>query len=198
MFLPKGWLPFRNMVMPKGKFVRLFILMGAYIITLTISILLAQGLRSYSIANFYTLKTKNSMFLSAVSITDKDIEDVSKIILASKEVEMALKSLHKEDKLLNYILPVNMYVSEIPMFLPEGEVFGHSEPKEWDNTKYKVIITKAVFGGSGLPEGGNILSYMVNKEPLIEVWVDLLKNEVVMSFPPPRVPYYGNRQVPIF
>ena len=198
MFLPRGWLPIANIAMPKGKFGKFFVLIGTYAITLIISVLLAQGIRSYTIANFYTLKTENSVFLSTVSISNEAIEDVSEIVLTSPEVTMVLKSLNKDTKFLNYVLPVNMYVSEIPMHLPEGKIFGHSEPKNWDKTKYKVILTKAVFGGSGLPDGGNVLGHMVNKQPLIEVWVDLTQNKVIKCFSPPKVPYYGNRQVPIF
>ena len=91
-----------------------------------------------------------------------------------------------------------MYVSEIPMLLPPGEMFGHSVPDERDDSRYKVVFAEAVFDEDGLPEGGNILRHAVHKRPLREAHVDLGTAQVTASLPPPEEPFYGDTQVPLF
>ncbi len=197
-FLPKGWLPNISITVSKGKYGKLLVWIGTYIIFLTLSIFMAKGLRSYSIANFYTAKTENSVYLSTVAISDNDFEDIVAIVSASSELATVLKTNNSKIKFLNYVLPTNMYISEIPMHLPKDETFGHSIPNNIDKAKYKVIVTRAEFGANGLPEDGNILNHALNKYPLIEIWIDLTHKKVIKSFPRPDVPFYGNRQVPIF
>jgi|GEM_PF-6659060 len=72
-----------------------------------------------------------------------------------------------------------MYVSEIPMHLPENETFGHTVPDDWDSSKYKVSFTAAAFDGAGLSEGGAILTHAVNKFPNMEIWVNISKGDVI-------------------
>tara|TARA_B110000003_G_scaffold272947_1_gene309789 strand:+ start:105 stop:380 length:276 start_codon:yes stop_codon:yes gene_type:complete len=91
-----------------------------------------------------------------------------------------------------------MYVSEIPMHLPENKTFAHTVPDDWGRSKYKVSFTTAAFDGAGLPEGGAILTHAVNKFPIMEIWVDISKVEVIKTYPAQHVPFYNDRQVPLF
>jgi len=66
-----------------------------------------------------------------------------------------------------------MYVSEIPMHIPENETFGHTVPDDWDSSKYKVSFTAATFDGAGLSEGGAILTHAD-----MEIWVDISRVDI--------------------
>ena len=72
-----------------------------------------------------------------------------------------------------------MYVSDIPMHLPENETYGHTVPDDWDSSKYKVSFTAAAFDGAGLSEGSAILTHAVNKFPNMEIWVNISKGDVI-------------------
>lgn len=198
MLLPKGWVPNLPVTPSTTKVTRVLRWGLAFVATLVVFTTAALGLRSYAISNFYTLEADNQVYLSTVTLSDADMAKVSQIAFNSIQAAPARDAIAQGQHLLNYVLPLQMYVSEIPMYLPAGQVFGHSVPHDRDKNKYKVIFTTAVFGGEGLPDGGSILWHAVNKSPIIEVWVDMAKSAVIAAHPAPTVPFYGNRQVPLF
>ena len=134
--------------------------------------------------------------MSVSKIDDGDLSSLAQIALADEEVQEALSKADAHNRLLAYVLPREMYVSEIPMVLPDGKSFGHSVPSNTDPNQWKVILTRAQFGAGH--RGKNVLSEAVNKFPLIEVHVDLSLNQITHRYDPPEVAFYNGRQVPIF
>ena len=118
----------------------------------------------------YTYQGDEGVYLSVVEIADEDLAAVAATARSAPEVQAILSG---KTHLLNYVVPTEMYIAEIPMYLPLGEAFGHSVPSDRNPALYKVIFTEAVFGGEGLPAGGDILWNAVNKIPLVEAHVDL-------------------------
>ena len=166
-----------------------------YAIVLGLALLAAFGLRVLSMNALHTYQGDEGVYLSVVEIADEDLAAVAAIARSAPEVQAALSG---KEHLLNYVVPTQMYISEIPMYLPPGEMFGHSVPSDRNPALYKIIFTEAVFGGEGLPAGGDILWNAVNKIPLVEVHVDLSTKVVTAALLPPPEPFYGNRQVPLF
>ena len=166
-----------------------------YAIALGLALLAAFGLRVLSMNALYTYQGDEGVYLSVVEIADEDLAAVAAIARSAPEVQTVLSD---KEYLLNYVVPTQMYISEIPMYLPPGETFGHSVPADRNPALYKVIFTEAVFGGEGLPAGGDILWNAVNKIPLVEAHVDLNSKAVTALLLPPTEPFYGNRQVPLF
>lgn len=198
MFLPRRWVPCLGLRLGASRLARVAGWIGGYVLALALATLLAQGIRHHVIDSLYALRTDNSVYLSVARMSEAELARVARIANRAPAVAAAVAAAGENAKFLNYVVPTEMYVSEIPMTLKEGEIFGHSIPENRDPTKYKVIFTQAVFGRGGLPEGGDILRQAVNKYPLVEVWVDLQNKAVEKSLPPPEVPFYGNRQVPLF
>ena len=166
-----------------------------YVISLGLALLAAFGLRVLSMNALYTYQGDEGVYLSVVEIADEDLAAVAAIAHSAPGVQAILAG---KTHLLNYVVPTQMYISEIPMYLPPGETFGHSVPADRNPALYKVIFTEAIFSGEGLPAGGNILWNAVNKTPLVEAHVNLNSKAVTATLLPPTEPFYGNRQVPIF
>ena len=166
-----------------------------YVIVLGLALLVAYGLRAYSMNALHTYQENEAVYLSVVEIPDEDLASVAAIARSTPEVQAALAG---KEHLLNYVVPTEMFISEIPMYLPPGEGFGHSVPSDRNPALFKVIFTEPVFGGEGVPSGNEILWKAVHKMPLVEAHVDLNTKEVTATFPPPEEPFYGNRQVPLF
>ena len=166
-----------------------------YAIALGLALSAALGLRVLSMNALHTYQADEGVYLSVVEIADEDLAAVAAIARSAPEVQAALSG---KEHLLNYVVPTQMYISEIPMYLPPGKTFGHSVPSDRNPALYKVIFTEAVFGGEGLPAGGDILWNAVNKIPLVEAHVDLNSKAVTTLLLPPTEPFYGNRQVPLF
>ena len=195
MFLPAWLSPGFVLPLGQGRLARLVTWVLACAVTLGVALLVAFGIRIQAINALYTHGAEDGIYLSVVEISDVDLATVAQLARSAPDVQGAVAG---KTALINYVLPTAMYVSEIPMFLPPGERFGHTVPGNRDPAHYKVIVTEAVFGEDWLPAGGNILRYAVHKRPLWEVHVDLSTGQVTRSLPPPENPIYGNHQVPLF
>ena len=195
MFLPARLGLRLSLPFGQGRLARLAAWMLGYAVTLGLALLVAFGIRIQAMNALYTHEVANGVYLSLVEISEIDLAAVAGLAAAAPDVQEAVAG---KTTLINYVLPREMYVSEIPMFLPPGERFGHTIPSDRDPAHYKVIVTEAVFDEAGLPEGGNILRHAVHKIPLREVHVDLSSGQVTHSLAPPVNPIYGSHQVPLF
>lgn len=172
---------------------RMLAAFAAMVVLLTAA---AFGLRSASIASLYTVETDAGVFLSVTSIEDHDLDALAQIALADDEVRAAIDAADAEGRVLAYVLPTTMYVSEIPMHLPPGETFGHSVPRDADPDRWKVIVTRAEFGAG--QDGSQILRQAINKSPLIELHIALSERRIEQRFSPPQEAFYDGMQVPVF
>lgn len=197
MFLPKSWTPF-HLPPVKNRVLRCLLWVAALIVTIIVTTYAAFGIRQVAIQSLYTYPTDEGVYLSIIEIADADLVAVATIARNAPDALAALDPLDPGERILAYVLPTEMYVSEIPMQLPEGQTFGHSIPTDRDPERLKVIFTRAEFTAGGLPEGGGIIAHAVNKYPLVEVHVNLEQRRVEASFPPPADTYYADIQVPLF
>lgn len=156
----------------------------------------AFGLRATTIGSLYAIETEAGVFLSVTRIEDSDLDALARITLADSAVHAAIMAADAEGRLLAYVLPTTMYISEIPMHLPPGETFGHAVPHDADPSQWKVIVTAAEFGAGH--DGSQVLRHAINKSPLMELHVELPEQRVTQRFPPPQESFYGGMQVPIF
>ena len=98
---------------------------------------------------------------------------------------------------LNYILPVEWVVAEIPMQLIAG-ARGHNSPANYNPNEYKIIFTQAEFNEGVDAEGKEILANAIDREGLLEVWVDLSQSQVTKIMDAPATPMYENMPVPLY
>ena len=195
MFLPAAFSPDFRLPIGESATTRIAAWALAYAGALSIALLVALGIRAHAIDSFYVHTDLEGVYLSVVEISESDLSEVARIARSAPEVQAPVSG---KTHLINYVLPTGMYVSEIPMKLPPGAMFGHRVPADRNPARYKVIFTQAIFGRRDLSEPGNILWDAVHKTALWEVHVDLGTARVIASFPPPKKPFYGDRQVPLF
>ena len=196
-FIPKGWFPFSgpNLESKPGRFAfNTALFFGC----MALATMVAFGIRHHTVNALYTYETNKGVYLSIVALEDAELQSIAEIASASPQAKARLEMLSADDRFLAYVLPTQMFISEIPMNLPEGERFGHTVPKNRDLDRYKVVYTRAVFPASGLPKGGNIIANAVNKYPLIEVQVNLKEKSIEAIFQPPENSFYPDVQVPLF
>ena len=155
------------------------------------ALLAATGLRSLALDSLYAMSTDGDTHVSVVETADGNLAAVAELARTAPE---AREAIGDRGQLLNYVVPANMYMSEIPMRLPEGETFGHAVPVDWDRNTYKVVFTEAILDRAD----ADGLRHAVNETALLEVHVDLDAREIVATYPPPAEPFYDGRQVPVF
>lgn len=195
MFAPRIRRPQRNLGVQSIRG-RVWGTIGLFIAIVGLSTLAAFGIRSAAMSSLYLVDTETGVFLSVAEIEDDDLAALAQLVLSDEAATAAISDADADGRVLAYVLPAQIYVSEIPMELPDGETFGHSVPRDADPALWKVVITKAEFGARS--DGSDIVGQAINKSPLLEVHVDLSEQEIVRRIPPPVDAFYYGRQVPIF
>ena len=190
MFLPVR-LP-RNLLLPAdaGVMRRVATWGLAYAVALGLALVAASGLRTLALDSLYAMSADGDVYVSVVEIGDGDLAEGE----LARTAPGAQEVIGDRGRLLNYVVPANMYISEIPMRLPEGETLSHAVPPDWDRKTYKGVFTEAILDRVD----ADVLRHAVNKTALLEVHVDLQAREVIASYPPPAESFYDGRQVPVF
>ena len=195
MFLRARFSPEFRLPNTNSAAMRVAVWILAYAIVLGFSLLLAMGIRIHAIDSLHVHTNREGVYLSVVDVSPAELSEVARIAHSAPDVQAAVSG---RKNLINYVLPTRMYVSEIPMNLPPGARFGHRVPADRNPARYKVVFTQAVFGSREPAAAGDILWNAVNKTALWEVHVDLDTAQITASYPPPKKPFYGDRQVPVF
>ncbi|MFZ5642879.1 MAG: methyltransferase family protein [Bacillota bacterium] len=199
MFVPFNLpLPGRLPSLPKSGFKRLISVLALYIFLTATAIGMANLLKSYSLDNMYTFFTADSATISVSKVEESTLKRIGELALSSGEVQNKIKNKPGADsKLLNYVLPADWYVPEIPMN-EIGPGLGHHFPENYNKSLYKIIITRANLINSENAQGKDIILRATGRIPLIEVTVDLSQNKILKINDPPAKIRYENVPTPLF
>ena len=205
----KNFLDNTSMFFPGDKYLKISLLPATgskrtlslailFVITITISVLLAFGLRNYSINSISTLNTEHSATISLVTMTTNDMDKILSIAKKDPEVQKRLTSLENEGslKLLNYITPLSWFVADLPLEPYEEGKEGHIQPAEFNKNEYKVLFTKAITHAD--VNDVDIVRKAYKRIPIIVVQVNLQLGKVIgINEPPPHV-VWGDIPTPLF
>jgi len=201
MFFPRPIeAPFRSLKLPTHPVKRTGMWAGLLVASMCFNYVIALAVQNYSIGQLYTVQDERSVTLSVGALTPTEIENIRGIAIEDAEIAFALSNSMKnsETRFINYVLPSEVFISEIPMHLPAGTRTGHMFPAEFDRNRYKIIFTQAVMRPGHVHNGLDILSDAINKTPIIEAWVSLEEKTVEARFPPPQKAFYDGLPVPVF
>ncbi len=170
-----------------------------YLGTVVASVGLANGLKSWSLDSLYTLYSKDAAYVSVSKVDEDTFDTIVEIALTDEEVQAMLKKARVGEgtRFINYVLPTEWYVSEIPMNVVEGAT-GHYSPADYDNKLYKIIFTRAHLITGQQVEGKEIILNTARRTPVVEVWVDLSQQKVTAIKNPPESVKYENIPVPLY
>lgn len=200
MFLPFK-LPFPESFtsLPKSGLITFLALLVLYLLTLSAGVGIARGLNSLTLNSLYGFYTSDSAYISVSQIEPDELENAIKIALANEEVNNLLEMAGKNQKtrFLNYVLPGQWYVPEIPMNGVNG-IVSHSNPSDYDKSLYKIVFNKASLRGNKEAGGKAIISSVAKREPLLEVWINVTEKKVVKILKMPEKIRYENIPVAIY
>jgi protein-S-isoprenylcysteine O-methyltransferase Ste14 len=186
--------------LPKSGLKRYLAVAGLYLLTATVSITLANGLRDYSLKNLYALYTKEAAYVSISKVDQDDLKRIVAIALADKKVQGKVGNLkeNKSTKFLNYVIPTEWYVSEIPMKIVPDAKGGHYHPANYDKNLYKIVFTKVDLRTDKEVEGKELILNVIKRTPIAEVKVDLTQNSVSEIVDPATTIKYVNIPVALY
>lgn len=164
--------------LPKSGWKKAVALLGVYISVIVIAFGIAKGVNIIAINSLYATYTDNSATISLCEIDSDKLEQIIDIALLNDEAKSRVDRPDTEAAFLNYVLPTEWYAAEIPMNGVEYRA-GHRSPSNYDDSLYKIIFTEAKIRGNKNVVGKEILTNVLTREPLIEVWVDLRDKKVI-------------------
>ena len=199
MFLPRRLeAPFRRLPRSGGTGSRTASWIGAYLGALLVVGAAGLAVQGHAVSSLYVHYTADAAYVSVGAMPEEQIAEIASLATQDARVSGALEEEGAEARFINYVLPTEVYVSEIPLHLPEGVATGHTFPKAPGPDRYKVVFTRAAFGPGTPPAPGAIVREALNKQPVVEAWIDRAAGRVVRVFPPPDDDFYDGLPVPIF
>lgn len=153
----------------------------------------ANMLKEYSVEALYKHEIENVTYLSLFEAKSDLFNSIDSALRSNSKVLSLFEEQNIE--IINYILPYDMYISEIPMTKPYA-ASCHIYSKEYNMDTIRVVISKAQFPDSN--EKGNTLYNCVRAIPLTEVIVNTITYEILEILAPNKIRRYKNMPEPIF
>lgn len=185
--------------LPKSGLKRYLAILMLYVITVVVAVGLANGLQSLALNSLYAVYTRDAAYISVANVENNTLEHIVETALTSSEVKVKLENVQEGagTKFINYILPSEWHVSEIPMNPVEGND-GHHFPADYDKNLYRIVFTRAELRTDQEVEGKDIILNTVKRVPVGEVVVDLSQNQIVEIKDPPETIKYEGIPVPLY
>ncbi len=181
--------------MPESGLQRCLAMFALYIAALGLSLGIAAALNVLSLNSLYSTYAGNSAYISISKITQPRIDQIVEIAVASPDVQARLNSF-KDSAFLNYILPAEWHVSEIPMNPVDGND-GHHFPRNFNTDRFRVVFTSAVLRTTKPVSANKILMQTEKRIPVVEAVVDLAQQRVV-EIRDPHITKYDDLPVPMY
>lgn len=195
MFFPFEIKLFSNWHLPKKN--KAVVLLIVYLVSLLFVLGVAKGLHILSINSLYLSYTENSVDIAVCELSEEQINDIMEIVKNDKQVATVLSDVDENSVYLNYILPSEWYAAEIPMNGVEvGK--GHLSPGDYDETLFKVIITKVTTENGETVLNPYLLTNVHTREPIAEIRIDLSEGKVIEILDMPENVRYSGIPVAIY
>jgi hypothetical protein len=201
MFLP-GDLRIFNKINAPVMSAPLKVITGLFLygVILLLALTTVFYLRDYSLRHIATIYSGDEATVSVVLMSESEMRNIMNIALKSPEVERILtrEGYGSGSKLLNYIVPRDWYLADLPLEeRPEG-IHGHHQPKNFNRKKYKILFTKAKLYSAESVEGSEIIKFTYGRDPLVVVKVDSANGNISSIEIPPAHVLWGDIPTPLF
>lgn len=190
------FLPFFSIPFPKRY--KALSIATIYLLTMFAALQFGKQLKLASIQELYSKTEGNNTYVSIFQIEEGRLNKLITDINRNEDVKQMLKKqTFENDQLISYVVPNDMYISEIPMISPEIDschVFNYDYA-----TDYKLVITKAQLSNTLFKEKQGVLYSTTHLLPLIEIWYEKGTDKIsrIIELPASAVKY-ENIPEPIF
>lgn len=185
-------------LLPSAKGARIVVYLSIYLLAMIGGIGLAKLLENHSRNSLYAYYTENAVYISLTEIEEAKMQNLIQAALGEPLVQTCLAEQGTEGRFLNYIVPSNRYISEIPMNNFEGLSRVNFMYTGTETEVYKIIFTKAILSGDGKANKEEILEWVTSRIPLIEIWLNSADSSIVQVIDPPAKRNYEGIPMPVF
>lgn len=186
--------------LPRRGLARILGILCLYVLTAAAVVGMALGIRTWALNSIAGVYTDHAAYVSVAYLDDQTLKQAIEIALADPQVQAQLATTQPtpDAPWLNYILPTDWYVAEIPMNQPAGAERGHYTPTPYDATQIRIVFTQATLSAGQQAEGRDILLSTPQRVPLGEAVVDLAQGTVIDLVAPSETIMYDNIPVPVY
>ncbi len=149
-------------------------LTALYIASLATALVASVILKEWSLKSLYAVYDKNTAYISVTKMESDSLRHIIATALRNSEVCRRLDEygVGNGSKCINYVLPFDTYMLEIPMNEnPSADRF-HFMPRNSSPGLSKIIFTKAETESGNDVDGKQLIRLPVRRTPLLEVAVD--------------------------
>ena len=200
-FIPKRLSLARNLppswrFEPKRPLGRLF----HYLAVMAVCLTTAFWARNLSVNRISTYYSRDAATISTVLMSETDIEQILRLALEHPQVKerVTQAGYGAGTKLLNYIVPLDWRLADLPLEpIPKG-THGHHQPVPFDRDRYKLLLTEARLFSTGSVTGADIVKRTYAREPLLVVKINRASGKILELDTPPLHVKWGDISTPLF
>lgn len=192
--LPHGWWNRQ----PEGRPLRPLVWVMAYSLALCLSLGLARGLHLHAVDSVVAVYGSDSANVALERMPAQRLAAALRLAFADARVRHILAAQPADARYLNYIMPLDVNVSELPLAPMQGTVHRHFLAGGSDGSEAVKILLARAETGTAVPVPRRLLLRTCGIQPLAEVWVDPAAGVVLKMLPPSRGTRYGSLPMPLF
>jgi protein-S-isoprenylcysteine O-methyltransferase Ste14 len=165
------------------------------IASLVAALLIALGLREYTLSEIAAVYPNRAAVLSPALLSEQELLTAYRTALKDSDVPRLLARLGAEP-LVVHVIPRNWHLADLPIDA-EPSRGGHHTPANFDRRHYKILFSQAR-GHEMRAVGKNIVRSAYGIDPLLLVWVDVEAGRIVAIETPPTHVRWGDIPTPLF
>ncbi|MCP4725166.1 MAG: hypothetical protein GY863_09025, partial [bacterium] len=168
------------------------------LIFISVSVSAGMILRNYSIETLTTHFGKNFAAISVLRIDDETFRNTIEIAQSSPELKRMLNKsgINNDDKLINYIIPLEWIIPDLPIDPMEVSIRGHNEPVILNPKRFKVLFAKARLHNPENVSGKDIMKKAYGLTPLVVVEIDTSTGQILRVRKAPDHVLWGDIPTP--
>ncbi len=201
MFLPGDSFVFRRFNELKiFKLKPALAILMVYVLVLSGALLAGFGLRNYSVSKISKLSTPNSVTISVVPMNSDVLTKIVWLTRDQGDIQerLALSGYENGGKFLNYVVPLEWIIPDLPLDPSEVSRQGHHQPADFEQNEFKVLFAKVVSPSLQNAAGVDILHKARKIQPVLVVKLNIVTEAILGTEIPPKSVLWGDILAPLF
>jgi hypothetical protein len=160
---------------------------------------IARGIKKISIDHLFSYTTEDRIWIAIQRTSELEFNKISASINNNTVIDSLIAGkTHNRREIINYLLPAELYISELPMIKPDLAEC-HIRTNDFADDFVKVILTQGIHKGKNKTyRGKKLLMKTLTLKPLVEVWIQVETGSIIKIIDLPESQRYQNIPEPIF
>jgi len=171
-----------------------------YVLVLCGTLVAGFGLRNFSVSQISKLVAPHAVTISVVPMKSDVLSKIEQMTQDQEEIQERLGHFgyNKDEKFLNYVVPLEWIIPDLPLDPDEISIQGHHQPDDFNQYEFKVLFAKVVSPSLKGAYGVDILKKTRKILPVLVVKLNIVNEEILGIEVPPEDVLWGDILAPLF